>query len=72
MNNEPFVITVIQDLQRVSKLVNTYFKDEQKTTQWLNTTNPLLGNQEPTQMIFAGRTEKLINFIENQLEGNIP
>lgn len=68
----PFIITVIQDLSRVSQLVNTYFKDEKKTNQWLNTVNPLLGNQEPTQMIFAGRTEKLINFIENQLEGNIP
>jgi hypothetical protein len=66
----PFIINIIQDMANISFLVNTYFNDEKKTTQWLNTENPLLGNQEPVQMIFAGRTEKLKNFIEQQLLGN--
>ena len=70
--SEPFIITVIQDLSNVSQLVNTFFKDEKKTTLWMNTSNPLLGDQEPIEMIFAGRTEKLIDFIINQLGGNLP
>lgn len=68
--NEPFIITVIQDLSNISRLVNTFFQDEKKTTLWMNTENPLLGNQEPVNMIFSGRTEKLRIFIENSLEGN--
>lgn len=70
--NEPFIITVIQDLANISSLVNTFFKDNEKTTVWLNTENPLLGNQEPVEMIFKGRTSKLRKFIESQLEGNLP
>lgn len=70
--NEPFIITVIQDLANISTLVNTFFQDEKKTTQWLNTSNPLLGNQEPVEMIFSGRTEKLRTFIENSLTENKP
>lgn len=70
--NEPFIITVIQDLSRVSHLVNTYFNDEKKTTQWLNSENQLLGGQEPVEMIFKGRTEKLLKFIKSQLKGNKP
>ncbi len=68
----PFIITVIQDVSNITALVNTYFKDEAKTTQWLNTSNPLIGNVEPIQMIFQGRTEKLKKFIINQLEGINP
>jgi len=70
--SEPFIITVITDLSNVSQLVNTFFNDEKKTTVWMNTPNPLLGNQEPVEMIFAGRTEKLVNFIDSQLGGNLP
>lgn len=62
-----FIIDVIQDLANVSRLVNTYFNDEEKTTAWMNASNPLLGNQVPTDMIFARRTEKLKSFIEEQL-----
>lgn len=68
----PFIITVIQDLSNISHLVNTHFKDNEKTTLWMNTENPLLGNQEPVEMIFKGRTAKLRKFIESQLEGNMP
>lgn len=69
-DNEPFIITVIQDLSNISRLVNTHFKDKKKTTLWLNTANHLLGNQEPIEMIFSGRTEKLTKFIKIQLEEN--
>ncbi len=63
--NEPFIITMITDLAKVSSLVNSIFEDEAKTTKWLNTSNSSLGNQEPIEMIFAGQTEKLIKFIKN-------
>lgn len=69
---EPFIITVLHDMVDVSKLVNMYFKDENKTTKWLNTKNPMLGNTEPMQMVFANRTDKLKDFIKQQLEGNSP
>lgn len=65
--NEPFIITAIQDMTNVTRLVNSFFKDEKKTTQWLNTANPLLGGKEPMEMIFSGQTEKLLNLIEDNL-----
>lgn len=68
--NEPFIITVIQDLANATSLVNSFFKDEAKTQTWMNSANPLLGNKEPAQMIFEGRTEKLIKFIRDRLEAN--
>lgn len=58
------IIQTIFDLQEISELVNQYFNDAEKTTQWLNTENPLLGNQEPIHMILSGRTEKLRSFID--------
>jgi len=70
MKNEPFIITQIQDMAYVAELVNSFFQDDKKTTIWLNTENPLLGNQIPMDMIFAGRTEKLVNFIKDRQEGN--
>ncbi len=66
----PFIITIIQDLASVSSLVNSFFNNDKKTTQWLNTKNPLLGEKEPIEMIFEGKTEKLIGFINSRLEGN--
>lgn len=70
--NGCFVVDVIQDLANISALVNSFFKDEAKTTIWLNTPNPLLGGQVPNDMIFQRRTDKLRCFIENQLAGNHP
>jgi len=72
MNDEPFIITVVQDMSRVSQLVNSFFLDDKKTTLWLNTSNPLLGDVTPMSMIFDGRTDKLVKFIESSLEGNFP
>lgn len=68
--NEPFIITVITDLANVSSLVNSVFQNEVKTAQWMNTGNPLLGGQEPVEMIFKGKTEKLVEFIKTSLEQN--
>ncbi len=65
------VITIIQDLTNVCALVNSFFQNEQKTTLWMNTKNPLLGDMSPNDMVFAGRTDKLQSFIESQLAENL-
>jgi len=51
-------------------LVAQYFKDEQKTVLWFKTTNPLLGNISPREMIRIGRFKKLYRFILNALSEN--
>jgi hypothetical protein len=71
-NDVPFIIQIIQDLANVTQLVDNHFKDEQKTQTWLNSDNPLLGGLQPVDMIFQGRTEKLITHIKDQLEGLHP
>ena len=71
MKKEPFIITVIQDLTRISTIVNSHFRDEKKTAIWLNTSNHLLGYKMPIEMIFEGRTNKLIEFIKSSLEENV-
>ena len=68
--SEPFIITVIQDLANISALVNTHFQNNEKTTQWMNTENPLLDGKEPVEMIFSGRTEKLLEIINTNLKNN--
>lgn len=51
------------------------FFDEQdfpaKTEIWFTTENPLLGNLTPLHMIQIGRQDKLIKFIQSQLESNL-
>jgi len=51
-------------------LVAQYFKDEQKTVLWFKTSNPLLGNVAPRDMIRVGRFKKLHRFILNALNEN--
>lgn len=69
-DDKPFIISIIQDLANVSHVVNSYFKDEEKTQRWLNSDNPLLGDVSPVEMIFAGRTEKLLDFVKTSLDDN--
>lgn len=52
-------------------LVAEHFKgDSRKTTLWFTTTNPLLGNVTPRDMIRFGRYKKLFRFIFNALVEN--
>lgn len=67
----PLIIQTILDNIEINTLVNSFFKDPQKTLTWMNSENPLLGGLSPIEMILIGRTEKLKKFIKNQLEGNI-
>ncbi len=66
----PFIVQTILDLANISHSVNKFFKDEEKTTIWLNTENPHLGGKEPIEMIFSGQSEKLKDFIESALSEN--
>ena len=46
-----------------------YFKgDHVKTNKWFKIKNPLLGNVSPLSMILVGRIDKLILFVEQQIE----
>jgi hypothetical protein len=52
-------------------LVGNYFEDLNKTVLWLHTSNPLLGNMSPRNMIRLGRFKKLLKFIQSALDENI-
>jgi uncharacterized protein (DUF2384 family) len=52
--------------------VVAFFKDEEKARVWFATSNPLLGEISPNEMMMLGRHQKLIDFINNSLEGNRP
>ena len=54
----------------VCEYVNTFFNDTAKTVLWMSTPNPLLGNMKPNEMVFIGRTDKLIKFINVTLDEN--
>lgn len=53
-------------------LVAQYFQEEHKTVLWFKTTNPLLGNISPRDMIRIGRFKKLYRYILNALGENEP
>jgi len=46
--------------------------DPRKTVQWFTTLNPMLGDISPRDMIRLGRFKKLLKFVLNALEENIP
>lgn len=57
----------------VCELVATYFNgDIKKTALWFKIENPALGGISPRDMIRFGRFKKLKQFIQNQLEGDVP
>ena len=53
-------------------LVAQFFGDEHKTVLWFKTSNPLLGDMTPRDMIRVGRFRKLRRFIQNALSENEP
>lgn len=58
-------------VQKAYRLILSYFKDdEDKTKLWFKTTNPALGGVSPTYMIYCGRVDKLVKYIECALDGN--
>lgn len=66
-----------QQNERVTKqaeaqsLVLAFFKgDEKKTTAWFCTPNPLLGGEEPLDLIRSWRADKVLEFVKTMLVQN--
>ena len=55
----------------VTKL-QEYFQDNDKVHAWLYTKNPMLGNTRPITLVMLEKQDKLLKFIDNSLEGNLP
>lgn len=54
--------------EKAINLVKDFFKGNYiQTKLWFCVPNPLLGNQVPKDMINSGRVDKLLDFIESQL-----
>ncbi len=57
----------------VCESISKYFNgDETKIALWFKMENPALGGISPLDMIRHGRVKKLMGFIQNQIEGDIP
>lgn len=59
--------------KKILFLIAEFFEyDLRKTMLWFCTQNPHLGEITPLVMLQSGRAQKLLKFIENQIEGNMP
>lgn len=54
----------------ILNLVGEYFQDQQRVILWLQTSNPLLGDVSPRDMIRVGRYKKLLKFVQTALSDN--
>lgn len=52
--------------------VNDFFRDYEKSATWLNTPNLNFGNLAPLFLIGVGRGHKVLAFIKDAREGNLP
>lgn len=56
----------LEQIANICNLVAEYFEgDAEKTALWFRTTNPMLGNVSPRDMIRLGRYKRLLKFIVN-------
>lgn len=63
-------VNVMSNKDTLYSKVLTFFKgDAQKTTTWFNTSNSMLGDVSPMDMLMEGKAEKLEKFIDEQLAG---
>lgn len=60
----------LQEWAVAINLVADYFNDVDKTMLWFQTSNPLLGNVSPADMVKMGRFPKLLRFIQLALDEN--
>ena len=59
--------------QEIQAIVNDFFQgDAEKINAWWYTSNPLLGDFTPAEMLGWGREEKLLKIIRNWREGEMP
>lgn len=59
-------------IRKIYCLVYGYFETITDGDVFMKTKCPLLGDQSPLEIIKLGREKKLLQFIENTLEGNNP
>lgn len=52
------------------KVLEFFKGDQTKTELWFKTSNPLLGNVSPIDMVRLGRFAKLVHFVETSLAEN--
>jgi len=52
-------------------LKSFFEKEPHKIKLWMTTENPMLGGVKPIDLVIAGRSEKLLKFIENVVDGNL-
>lgn len=63
----------LRDIALICALVAEYFEgDAQKTALWFKTSNPMLGDVTPRDMVRLGRAKKLIRFILEARNTNGP
>lgn len=61
----------IERIANLVELVAQFFDgDAAKTALWFKTTNPMLGNRSPRDMIFQGRYDRLRRFVLAALDEN--
>lgn len=66
-------MTEREKIIKAQNLIETFFNgDGNKTNLWFKVRNPALGNVSPMFMIYCGRIDKLLDFIEGSLAGNHP
>ena len=58
------------DLEKVRKLLLTFFGDDDKVNTWLNSSNMNFGGCTPMKLFQADRGHKVLLFVENALEEN--
>jgi hypothetical protein len=58
------------DLEKVRKLLLTFFGDDDKVDTWLNSSNANFGGCTPMKLFQADRGHKVLAFVENALEEN--
>lgn len=61
---------LIYQHREIVQLVNSFFKDEEKSILWMNMPNPMLGDLSPIHMMECGQAAKLKRFIETSLREN--
>lgn len=59
-------------LVRAVSLIACHFKHVDKAVNWFKTRNALLGGRAPLALHIAGKSDKLLKFIEEQLGSNRP
>jgi len=61
---------ILDEYEETMKVLTDFFGDEEKARLWMLSSNRMLGNVRPVDMVIHGRTHKLHKFIHNAIEEN--